>query len=553
MAEESRLPDNPDIAAPLIRSRRWAPSLVWVVPIAAAVVGLSVAFDAWRTAGPRITIGFQTAEGLEVGKTLVKYRNVTIGRVTAIRLNPNHSSVLVTADLARSAQDVATADTQFWVVRPRFGVGWASGLDTLLSGAFVGVETGESNKPRRDFTGLEIPPPLSHGAQGKLIALHAQDLGSVSLGAPVYFRRLQVGRVIDERFEPDGSGARLDLFIDAPNDRFVTQSTRFWNASGIDISIGANGLNLKTQSLVSVLAGGIAFDTAPAVQKLLPAPSGAQFILYKDEAAAMAPPDGEPHYVRMRFEQSLRGLSIGAPVEFVGVSIGRVVSIDLDYNKTNQSFPVIVTAVLYPRRMGRAYEVLAQQGTAESDDKMAHLVEKLVARGLRAQPRPGDLLTGQLYLALDFVPGARTARFNAAARPLEIPTIRGSINELQVRIASIVGKLDDLPLNAIARHLDADLTSIHGTLNHFDDDIVPSAAATFNSAHDTLGEFDRFLADDSPWRSSLEDTLIEARRTMRSVRTLTELLERHPEALIRGRHAPVPSDDVSARVGDSAP
>src|ERR1700693_3123439 len=191
MAEESRGPDNPDIAAPLIRSRRWTPSLVWVVPIAAAVVGLSVAFNAWRTAGARVTISFQTGEGLEVGKTLVKYRNVTIGRVTAIRLNPNHTSVLVTAELARNAQDVATADTQFWVVRPRVGVGWVSGLDTLLSGSFIGAETGESKIPRTDFTGVEIPPPLSHGAQGKLIVLHAQDLGSVSLGAPVYFRRLQ--------------------------------------------------------------------------------------------------------------------------------------------------------------------------------------------------------------------------------------------------------------------------------------------------------------------------------------------------------------------------
>src|ERR1700722_13108616 len=552
MVEESRGSDNPAIATPRILSRRWAPSLVWLVPISAALVGLSLAFNAWRTAGPRITISFQTAEGLEVGKTLVKYRNVTIGRVTAITLNPNHSSVLVTADLARSAQDVATSDTQFWVVRPRFGVGWASGLDTLLSGAFIGVVTGESKKPRRDFGGLEIPPPLPHGAQGKLIVLHAQDIGAVSLGAPVYFRRLQVGRVIDERLAPDGSGAQLDLFIDAPNDRFVTQSTRFWNAGGIDISVGANGLDLKTQSLVSVLAGGIAFEAALIVQNVLPAPSGAQFILYKDEATAMAPPDGEPHYVRMRFAQSLRGLSIGAPVEFVGVSIGRVVSIDLDYDPRSQRFPVLVTAVLYPRRMGRAYEVLAQQGTAESDDKMAHLVGELVARGLRAQPRPGDLLTGQLYLALDFIPGARTAHFNAAARPLEIPTIRGSIDELQVRIASIVRKVDELPLAGMARHLDADLTSIHGTLDHINDDMIPAAAATFNSAHDALGKVDRFLDDDSPWRSSLEDTLIEARRTMRSVRALTDLLERHPGALIRGRHAGS-SEDVSTRDIDPVP
>src|ERR1700688_1758889 len=151
MTEITQLPDSEGLAVPHVVSRRWVPSLVWLVPIAAALIGLSMLISTWRTTGPRITISFQTAEGLEVGKTLVKYRNVTIGHVTAIRLNPSHSSVVVTADLARSAQDVATADTQFWVVRPRFGVGWVSGLDTLLSGAFIGVETGESKKPRGDF------------------------------------------------------------------------------------------------------------------------------------------------------------------------------------------------------------------------------------------------------------------------------------------------------------------------------------------------------------------------------------------------------------------
>ena len=222
------------------------------------------------------------------------------------------------------------------------------------------------------------------------------------------------------------AAAQLVLFIDAPNDRFVTQATRFWNVSGIDLSVGANGMNFKTQSLISVLAGGIEFGPAAATVDVRSGTTGEQFTLYRNEASAMAPPDGEPRFVRMRFQQSLRGLAIGAPVEFVGVDIGTVISIDLEYDENTQSFPVIVTARIYPRRMGRAEEALLHQGTAESEDKVAHFVGQLVARGLRAQPRTGNLLSGQLYLALDFIPGAAKVAYNPASRPLEIPTMRGS-------------------------------------------------------------------------------------------------------------------------------
>src|SRR5208337_2092113 len=235
---------------------------------------------------------------------------------------------------------------------------------------------------------------------------------SVSLGAPVYFRRLQVGRVIDEQLDADGGGAEMVLFIDAPHDRFVTPTTRFWNVSGVEVNLGASGMNLKTQSLMSVLAGGVAFGEAPTIQGDLSASAAAQFTLYKDEAAAMAPPDGEARYVRMRFEQSLRGLEKGAVVEFVGVNIGNVLSIDLDYDEKTKRFPVVVTARIYPRRMGRAYDALTQHGATDNEDTMARLVGELVARGLRAQPRAGSLITPQLYLALDFMPGAGTVRFD---------------------------------------------------------------------------------------------------------------------------------------------
>jgi len=524
-----------ELPTPRVLRRRRLPSLTWLVPLTAVVIGATLVVNAWRTAGPRITISFQTAQGLEVGKTLVKYRNVTVGHVTGIALSTDRNRVLVSADLLSSARDLLTADARFWVVRPRIGIGWASGLETLISGSYIAVEAGDAKLRQAEFVGLENPPPATHGLLGKSLVLHAKDVGSLALDAPVYFRRFEVGHVIDRELEDGGHGARVVVFIDAPYDRLVTRATRFWNASGVDLTLGADGMKLRTQSLASVLAGGVAFETAPTAQDVGEVRSGAQFTLFDDQAAAMAPPDGDPRYVRMRFAQSLRGLSVGAPVDFVGVNIGQVFSLDLDYDAKHKSFPVIVTALIYPRRMGKAYEVLEQSGTATSEDKMARLVSQLVARGLRAQPRTGNLLTGQLYIALDFMPGSRPARFDVDARPLEIPTVSGSVEELQQKLASIVDKIDRIPITQIGRHLDADLVDLDGALGELRTEVLPAGTTAFQSLHTTLGSVDHALADDAPWRDNIDQTLVEARSTLRSVRSLTDYLDRHPEALLRGR------------------
>ena len=550
MGTEARGDPLDQLPTPRVLRRRWVPSLVWLVPLTAVVIGATLAVSAWRAAGPRVTITFQTALGLEVGKTLVKYRNVTIGHVTAISLSADHNRVLVSADLIRGAKDVLTADARFWVVRPRIGIGWASGLETLISGSYIAVEAGDAKVRQTEFVGLENPPPSTHGLLGKSLVLHAKDLGSLALDAPVYFRHFEVGHVIDRELEAGGQGARVVVFIDAPYDRLVTRATRFWNASGIDLTLGADGMKLRTQSLASVLAGGVAFETAPTAQDVGQVPSGAQFTLFDDQAAAMAPPDGEPRYVHMRFAQSLRGLSVGAPVDFVGVNIGQVFSVDLDYDAEHQSFPVIVTGLIYPRRMGKAYEVLEQSGTATNEDKMARLVGRLVARGLRAQPRTGNLLTGQLYIALDFFPGARPARFAVEARPLEIPTVPGSVQELQQKLVSVVDKIDRLPIPEIGRHLDADLVGLEGTLGQLRTDVLPAGTAAFQSMQTTLGTVDHALADDAPWRDNIDQTLVEARSTLRSVRSVTDYLDRHPEALLRGRH---PSQSTVSERSNSGP
>jgi paraquat-inducible protein B len=546
------MPPEVDLPTPTIRNRRWIPRLVWVVPLAAAAIGISLLVRSWENAGPRITISFLSGEGVQVGKTLVKYRDVTVGRVSAVALSSDHEGVLVSADVSKDAASLVTADTQFWIVRPRVGVGWASGLDTLLTGSYIGMKTGTSKLSERKFIGLENPPALSHAPRGRELQLHAAHAGSLAIGAPVYFRQFQVGRVIDENLLPDGS-TRVRVFVEAPYDGFVKPVTRFWNASGINVSLGADGLNVQTVSLAALLAGGLAFDDGPA--EAVPGATGiaGESTLYKNETEAMAPPDGEPQYVRMRFAQALRGLEVGAPVEFVGVNIGSVVAVDLAYEPKDKSFPVIVTAKLYPRRMGQAHESLAAQGTTESEETLAAFVGTLVGRGLRAQARSASLLTGKLYIALDFLPASSRVAFDPSIRPLELPTVNGTYQELEASIGRIVKKVNDLPLEQVAADLHTDLTDVHETLSEIHARVLPNAVDTLSALNSTLDSADRTLDVESPLQRGLTETLSETRSTLQAVHELADYLDRHPDALLHGRRSQKVSKSSASPSADAKP
>lgn len=531
-------PGGGDLPRPVVKRRRFNASLIWLIPALAAVVGLSLVINNWLQAGPQISISFQSAEGLDAGKTPVKYKNVVIGRVNKIQLSGDRSHVLVRVALEKSAEGFATKDTRFWVVRPRIGLGGVSGIDTLLSGAFIGADVGDSQEPEDEFKGLELPPAVNHGAPGRSFMLHSDDLGSLDIGSPVYYRRIQVGRVASYEMDKDGKGVSLHIFIDGPNDRFVTRSSRFWNASGVDVSIGANGLKLNTQSLATVLAGGVAFQDPPGPHDSTPAAEDAAYKLFDDQATAMAPPDGEPHYIRMRFEQSVRGLAVDAPVEFLGINIGKVVSVRLDYDEQKQRFPVLVGAVIYPQRLGAAYDKLEALAKANGENPdLSQMVGHLVEHGLRAQARTGNLLTGQLYVALDFVPRTPKVAFDPTTRPLTIPTVPGSFDKLQEQMAGIVDKLAKVPFDSIGQHLDHSLAGLDATLRQVNGQTLPALKDTLHGVQQTMGTANDALSAGSPLQQNLGATLEQLQRMARSLRVLTDYLGAHPEALIRGRGA----------------
>lgn len=531
-----------DLPPPVRRSSRFAPSLVWVVPVVAAIAGLSLTLRTYLTLGPHITISFQTAEGLEAGKTEVRYKEVVIGKVTGIVLSDDHEHVLVHVRLDQHEKHFAAADTRFWVVRPRLGLAGVSGLGTLISGAYVAADAGTSSDVRTEFIGLETPPAVLRGKQGRAFAVHSDDLGSLDIGSPVYYRRIQAGRISGYRLDEDGKGVTIQLFVDAPYDRFVTRSAHFWNASGIDLSVGASGLKLNTESLATVLAGGVAFQSFDDSNPQQPADEGSRFEMYADVAAAMRPPDGPELDVRMRFNETLRGLVVGAPVDFRGITIGNVKSINLDYEPATQTFPADVIATIYPQRLGRINERFFEEGKGRVN--FIAVLSSLIDHGFRAQVRTGNLLTQQLYVAIDVVPNAKPAKLDSSTQVLEIPTAPGSFDALQKQLTEIVGKLDKVPFEEIGNELRDTLHSTRLLMGKLDSEVAPQARAVLEQAQQSLKALDRTLAEDSPLQRGAGHTMEEVARAAQSLRALADYLTRHPESLLRGKRgdaAPPPA------------
>lgn len=529
---------RPAALRPDVRPRREGRiSWIWLVPLVAALVGASLLVRNWMHTGPTITISFESAEGLEIGQTKIRYKDVVIGVVSGIKVSSDRSKVLVSADLNREGSEYITQKgSRFWVVRPRLGISGVSGLGTLLSGAYISVDAAESNNgddPVYEFEGLEKPPEITSGRPGTRYTLYASDLGSLEIGSPVYFRRIQVGRVIGYDLDEDGKSVNIQVFIDAPNDKFVTSDTRFWNASGINLSLDADGFNVQTGSLVSVMAGGVAFASVNEANTE-PAKADSRFALGGTRVEAMADPDGPPFPIELHFQQSVRGLKVGAPVDFRGLELGKVIDIDLEFNRKTKRFYALVKAELYPLRFGAVYENMMKMDAATGYPG-AVLLGPLVKHGLRGQIRAANLLTGQQYVALDFFPDAEPADFDAKQVPVIMPTIAGNFDRLQQQISSIVSKLDAIPFEGISNDLRSSLASMNKLLKRFEGELTPQAAAILKSAQKSLKRIDQVLAEDSPLSGNVERTLTEINGAAKSLRALSDYLRTNPSALLRGR------------------
>jgi len=510
------VPSVPEsMAVPRSRTRL---SLVWVIPVVAALAGGWIAVTRILSEGPKITIVFQSAEGLEAGKTKIHYNGVDIGTVTTIRLSENHKNVIIDAQMAPKTETFLSEDTQFWVVRPRISGANVTGLGTLISGAYIGLEIGSSKQTKRDFVGLETPPIVTGEVPGRLFKLKTPDLGSLDTGTPIFFRRLQVGQVASYDLDTDGKSLTVTIFVRAPYDQYVNPDTRFWRASGIDVSLSAAGLTVQTQSVLSILIGGLAFETAASAPVLPPSDANAVFTLFANrEDAFRLPPINRETFVLL-FKGSVAGLVPGAPVQFHGIPIGEVVDIRAQFDAKTSEFSVPVTIHLDAQQMG--VRIVDLKPGMDLDTIRRKFIDILISRGVRAQLRSGNLLTGSALVAFDFFPSAPRATIDWSQNPVQLPTVLGQFQTMEASVENIISKLDKMPIGEIAADLQKSMSELDLTLM---------------SARGTLDNANAIVGPNSPQGQQLDSTLEEVRRVARAVRVLADYLERHPDALIRGK------------------
>jgi paraquat-inducible protein B len=536
MPQEPGLSDIPE-AVPEPR-KRFSLQLVWLIPIVAAIIGGTLAVKSYLQQGPTVTITFKTGDGLEAGKTKIKYKDVEVGVVKEISIAKDLKHVIATAELKKGVTPYLVEDTRFWVVRPQISGGSVTGLGTLMGGSYIGMDVGTSKQEKRDFKGLEAAPVVSMDEPGSRFKLHSTDLGSLDIGSPIYFRRIKVGQVLTYELDQDGKGVTFKVFVAAPYDKYVKASSRFWHASGIDLQMDAGGLKLHTQSLVSIMVGGIAFQTLND-QGAPPDPNGT-FTLFASRDEAMKQADSISYTYVMVFKESVRGLTVGAPVDFRGVVIGEVTAIKTEFDVRSKEVNMLVEVRTYPERI-RARQV----GSVKHDvNNPRFLTDQLIEKGLRAQLKSGSLVTGQLYIALDIYPNATKAKIDWSASPPKFPTIPSSLVELQATFDRVMTRVEKLPIDEVVselrqavQSLDKTLQSTDRAVKRIDGEVVPEVRSAMEEARKTLGAARQALASDAPLQQDLRETLRELGRSAQSLRTLTDYLERHPESLISGKPA----------------
>ncbi len=547
-----------DHPTPAVQHRR-SISLVWLVPAVTLLIGGWLIFTTMRDKGPEITITFKTAEGLEPGKTLIKYKDVEVGKVVAVRFSEDYHHVTITAQMAKDSEVLLKRSTRFWVVKPRLSLRGVSGLSTLVSGAYIELDPGKGVFQTR-FTGLEKPPLIKMDTAGTKVELVADKLGSIDAGSPIYYQGISAGEVLGYDLANDNKSVFIHAFIHAPFDALVRSNTKFWNVSGVDVTMNADGFNVHTESMLSLIYGGIAFETPHAEKHKSESIDGLVFTLYKDHRTIV-----EQGFTRKMkfvafFDSSVRGLAPGAPVEFKGIKVGQVTDLRLEFNMKDATFRIPVLIEIEPERV---VPIGGSKGASPYET-----FKKLVQKGLRAQLETGSLLTGKLFVALDMHPGTPIKLVGAVKDIPEMPTIPGGFAQLTASAKKILDKLEKVETDKIGAELlsilhgvngvvnrpelQQSLTDFHASLSSFRsilakvdahaepiagnlDQLLASGHATLDKAQETLGLINAMAKPDSPLQFKiirLSDDLSDAARAIRS---FLDLLERHPNSIIFGK------------------
>ncbi len=541
-------PNIPDAATPVIRAGR-SFSIVWLVPLVALAIGSWLAYKAITEKGPVVTISFENADGIEAGKTRIKFKDVEVGVVESIDIKKDLSGVDLTVEMKKDTKPFLTENTKFWIVRARIAADEISGLGTLLGGVYIGIEPSKEGKQVNTFIGLEKPPIVTTEMQGKHFYLTSQRLGSLESGSPIYFRQIKVGRVVDYELDKQTGNVKIHIFIFNPYDQFVREHTVFWFASGLDLQLSADGLRIDTESMVSLLIGGVSFSS---LSKDVIKPEAAEFkkfTLYRTFEEARDAQYTIDEYYYIEFTNSVRGLSVGAPVEFRGMRIGSVEEIELKADFDKLEFNPMVKVTLEKQRL--ALE-------AVQDENFDYRLSQMINKGLRAQLKTGNLLAGQLFIDLEYFPEAPQADTKTYNDLNVFPSVPSASQQITQDFASITSKLNKLPLEQIGHNLQSSLAGINRlvndprlqstpvalerilketekTLKVINSSTVPEIDKALLELENLLKEMEAWFSADAPLYDELDRALKNVSRAAKAINDMADMLERQPESLIQGK------------------
>ena len=512
-------------------------SAIWFIPLLAAALGVYMVIHTWMTEGPEVTIDFKTASGLVAGKTKIKYRNVDMGLVEEVRLSDDLEGVVAKVKLDRQALPLLREDTRFWVVTARVGMGNISGLDTLLSGAYIQLAPGNGAEGRRQYSALEQPPLTPTDAAGLRLKLTSGRATSIDAGDAVLYKGYQVGRVESREFDTDERKVNYVIYIDAPYHELVNSAVRFWDISGIDVSAGADGIKVRTGSLATILAGGVAFGMPRGVLAGPAVEHNTSFRLYANHEAIMKNPFIHGVDYVLSFDESIKGLLPGAPVEFRGIPVGKVERVllqesiqhSIEVGQGGGGDPIPVLIYLEPGR-------LEMPDTAESVANLAESIRSGVTNGMRASMETGNLLTGAKFISIDFFEGVEPAQLGRFLTYDTIPTISTGLGQIEQKVTALLDKVNALPLEATVDRGNTALATLNESLASLNEILESKGVKELPAELDaTLAEIRRAvggLSPESELYQSLSSSLSRLNRSLGNLDSLTRTLANQPNAVI---------------------
>ena len=518
------------------RLRAW----IWIVPVMAALLVAALGVRALLERGPLITITFNDAEGIQAGTTPVRHKDVDLGMVEAIYLSRDMSHVLVTVRMRRSVSSHLTAGTRFWIVRPRVGLGGVSGLSTLVSGSYIEMYPGPGVAQRK-FVGLAEPPMLTPETPGSSFTLHTTNLGSLAGGSPISYRGIAVGQVQGFALDHLGTHISIYTFIRAPYDKLVNAQSRFWNSGGIDVSVGTAGVRFRAASWQELISGGISFDTPDNAMTAPASAGGTQFHLYDNQNEAQRDPRGSALRYLVDFVDTAGDVPPGSPVQLLGSEVGQITESRLQYDDATQRLLRRVTLELDPSRI----QITHAKTNAPTDpaEALNSRVATLVARGLRARLISANLITGAKVVSLDIVHDAPAARIDRVDGYARLPSAYSTdISDILASAQTTLHHLETATagpqLGDAIKELDRTLTTLDRTTAAIEPEIKPllmNLRQASEAAQRAMQAAEGVLGSEASSGTDLPHLIRELSEAARSTRELTSYLQRHPEALLRGR------------------